>query len=170
MKTINHRIPKIFFVTIFISVFITGCVQPIKLGLMDTGKNSTVQEFYIDNYKMKVRVIPITDNYQYICSMSLSDKDNSVSIKDVRSSMNIKKYSSHSTPRGGIQRVKQMIINDIEPIKDSLSNDFEYKYSLKSKGKYELTIKLIEINGKELEKDVLVYFDQEVKWSVDIKL
>lgn len=163
MKTISHRIPKIFFVMIFVSVFITGCVQPINLGLMETGKNSSVQEFYVDNYKMKVRVIPISDNYQYICSISLSDKNNSALIKDVKSVMDIKKYSSRSTPRGGIQRVKQMIINDIEPIKDSLSNDLEYKYNLKSKGKYELTIKLIEINGKELEKDVLVCFDQEVK-------
>jgi len=163
MKTINHRIPKIFFVMIFISVFIAGCVQPINLGLMETGKNSTVQEFYVDNYKMKVRLMPITDDYQYICSLSLSDKDNSTPIKDVKSNMNIKKYSSHSTPRGGIQRTKQVIINDIEPIKDSLSNDFEYRYKLKRKGKYELTIKLTEIDGKELEKEILVSFDQEMK-------
>ena len=164
MKTINHRIPKIFFVMIFISVFIAGCVQPINLGLMETGKNSIVQEFYVDNYKMKVRVMPITDDYQYICSLSLSDKDISTPIKDVKSNMNVKKYTSHSKPRGGIERVKQMILNDIEPIKDSLSNDFEYKYKLRNKGKYELTIKLTEINGKELEKDILVSFDQEVKW------
>ena len=163
MKTINHRIPKIFFVMIFISVFIAGCVQPINLGLMETGKNSIVQEFYVDNYKMKVRVMPITDDYQYICSLSLSDKDISTPIKDVKSNMNVKKYTSHSKPRGGIERVKQMILNDIEPIKDSLSNDFEYKYKLRNKGKYELTIKLTEINGKELEKDILVSFDQEVK-------
>ncbi|MEW6506172.1 MAG: hypothetical protein AB1432_00345 [Bacteroidota bacterium] len=161
MKTINHIIPKIFFVMIFISVFLAGCVQPINLGLMETGKNSKAQEFYVANYKMKVSVMPITDDYQYICSISLSDKDNSTSIKDVKSNMDIKKYSSHSTPRGGIQRTKQVIINDIEPIKDSLSNDFEYK--LKSKGKYELTIKLTHIEGKELEKEILVSFDQEVK-------
>ncbi len=112
---------------------------------------------------MKVRVMPVAEDYQYICSISLSDKDNSTSIKDVKSNMDIKKYSSHSTPRGGIQRVKQMIINDIEPIKDSLSNDFEYMYKLRNKGKYELTIKLTEIDGKELEKEILVSFDQEVK-------
>lgn len=163
MKIINFRISKIFLAVTFISVFITGCVQPVNLGLIETGKNSTVKEFYIDNYIMKVRVIPIADEYQYICSISLSDKDNSISIKDLKSNIDIKKYSSHSTPRGGIQRVKQMIINDIEPIKDSLSNDFEYKYKLKSKGKYELTIKLTEIDEKELEKEILVSFDQEVK-------
>ena len=131
--------------------------------MIEIGKNSTAQEFYIDNYKMKVRVMPVAEDYQYICSISLSDKDNSTSIKDVKSNMDIKKYSSHSTPRGGIQRVKQMIINDIEPIKDSLSNDFEYMYKLRNKGKYELTIKLTEIDGKELEKEILVSFDQEVK-------
>ncbi len=163
MKPINYKIPKMFFVMIFISVFITGCVRPINLGLIEIGKNSTAQEFYIDNYKMKVRVMPIADDYQYICSLSLSDKDNSASIKDVRSNMDIKKYSSHSTPRGGSQRVKQMIINDIEPIKDSVSNDFEYMYKLRNKGKYELTIKLTQINGQKLEKDILVHFDQEVK-------
>lgn len=163
MKHINYKIPKMFFVLIFISVFITGCIQPINLGLIEIGQNSTAQEFYIDNYKMKVRVMPIADDYQYICSLSLSDKDNSATIKDARSNMDIKKYSSRSTPRGGSQRVKQMIINDIEPIKDSVSNDFEYMYKLRNKGKYELTIKLTEINGKELEKDILVHFDQEVK-------
>lgn len=163
MKSISHGIPKIFFVMTFVSAFITGCIQPINLGLMETGKNSSVQEFYVDNYKMKVRVIPISDNYQYICSISLSDKDNSASIKDVKSVMNIKKYSSQSTPRGGNRRIKQMMINDIEAIKDSLSNNYEYRYKLKSKGKYEVTIKLTEINGRELEKDILVYFDQEVK-------
>ena len=156
MKHINYKIPKMFFVMIFISVFITGCIQPINLGLIEIGQKSTEQEFYIDNYKMKVRVIPVAEDYQYICSLSLSEKDNSASIKDVKSIMDIKKYYSRSTPRGGIQKVKQIIINNIEPMKDSLSNDFEYKYKLKNKGKYELTIKLTGIDGKELEKDILV--------------
>lgn len=163
MKTINHRIPKIFFVTIFISVFITGCVQPIKLGLMDTGKNSTVQEFYIDNYKMKVRVIPLGEASEYIYSLALKDKYDGTVIKKVKSTMNIKKYPSLSMQRDRHHHGKQMIKSGIEPIIDTLSNDYDYKYKFNGKGKYELTIKLTEIDGKELEKEILVSFDQEVK-------
>jgi hypothetical protein len=58
---------------------------------------------------------------------------------------------------------KQMIKSGIEPITDKLSNDYDYKYKFSGKGKYELTIKLTEINGKELEKEIQISFDQEVK-------
>lgn len=163
MKPFNYKIPEVFFVMILISVFFSGCVQPINLGLIEIGKNSTSKEFYIDNYQVKLRVIPRADNYQYICSMSLIDKNNSISIKNVKSNMDIKIYSSHSEPRRGIQQVKQMIITGIEPIKDTLSNDFNYIYKLSNKGKYELIIKLSEFDGKKLEKEILISFDQEVR-------
>ena len=166
MKQIVYRTLKTIPVIIFIAIIVSGCVSSYNIGnigLMEPGKNSAAQEFNIDKYKMKIHVIPLGEESEYIYSITLKDKYDGSIIKKVKSTMDIKKYPSLSMQRDRHRHSKQMIKSGIEPIIDTLANDCDYKYKFNGKGKYELTIKLTEIDGKELEKEILVSFDQEVK-------
>ena len=163
MNIINYRISKIYLAVIVVSAFIAGCVQPINLGLMESGKNSSVQEFYVNNYKMKLRVIPIANDYEYNYSFSLVNKNDDAPVKNVESTLGIKKYPYYPQFHGRHRHDKEYVANGLEPFYDSTKIGYEYKYKFKNKGKYELTIKLTEINGKELDKDIQISFDQEVK-------
>ena len=167
MELIVYRKLKILPVKIFFGILVSGCVSSYNIGnigLMEPGKNSAAQEFYIDNYKMKIRVLPVTEDGEFMYSISLLNKVDRTPFKDVKSTMDIKKYpmkeqKTHFRHRHG----KDKIVSDLVPIIDSISIDYDYKYKFKDKGKYELTIKLTEIEGKELEKEILVSFDQEVR-------
>jgi len=166
MKQKVIRTLRIFPVLIFLGVLVSGCVSSYNIGnigMIEHGKSSAVQELYFDKYKMKMHVIPFGEEYEYIYSISLKDKYDGTVIKKVKSTMNIKKYPTLAMRRDRHHHSKQMLKSGIEPIIDTLSNDYDYKYKFNGKGKYELTIKLTEIDGKELEKDILVSFDQEVK-------
>ena len=163
MNNIKFRIPKVFLAIIVISVIITGCVQPINLGLIESVKNSSVQEFSVNDYKMKLRVIPIADEYEYIYSFSIVNKNDGTPIKNVESILDIKKYPYYPQFHGRHRHDKEYIASKLEPFYDSTKIRYDYKYKFKNKGKYELTIKLSEVAGKELAKDVLISFDQEVK-------
>ena len=158
----NNRISKIFLAIIFLYFFITGCGQSIKLGLIEVGKNSAVQEFYVDNYKMQVRIILMSDEKEYLYSFSLFTKNDGTPIKDVKSYLDIKKYDTMARYHYRYMRQKQPYISGLELVYDSTANNYEYKYKFKSKGKYELTIRLSEIEGKPLTKDILISFDQDV--------
>jgi len=166
MKQIVYRAIKILPIIIATAVLASGCVSSYhigNMGMIEPGKINSAQEFNIDKYKMKIHVIPLGEESEYIYSITLKDKYDGTVIKKVKSTMNIKKYPSLSMQRDRHHHSKQMIKSGIEPIIDTLSNDYDYKYKFNGKGKYELTIKLTEIDGKELEKDILVSFDQEVK-------
>lgn len=163
MNIMNYRISEIYLAVIFVLVFITGCVQPINLGLMESGKNSFVQEFYANNYKMKLRVIPISDENEYHYLLSIVNKNDDEPAKNVESTLGIKKYQLYPQFHGRHRHAKKFIAGGLEPFYDSTKSGYGYKYKFKNKGKYELTIKLTEINGKELAKDILISFDQEVK-------
>jgi hypothetical protein len=154
---------KILLTVILFSVFVSGCAPTIlNIGLIEAGRNNAMEEFYIDNYKVRLRIIPIADD-EYICSFSISDKNDGTPIKDVKSVMDIKMYSNYPKTHFRHRHGKTTIHSELKPIVDSESNDYDYKYKLTGKGKYELTISLTEIDGKELEKDILITFEQEVK-------
>lgn len=167
MKLINIKKAAMFVALIVILIIVQGCVTSYNfgnIGMMEPNKNSSLQEFYIDNYKMKIRVLPVTEDREFMYSISLLNKSDRTPLKDVKSTMDIKKYptkeqKTHFRHRHGMDK----IVSDLTPIIDSVSIDYDYKYKFNSKGKYELTIRLTQIEGKELEKEILVSFDQEVK-------
>ncbi|MFA7421884.1 MAG: hypothetical protein WCZ90_19535 [Melioribacteraceae bacterium] len=153
----SSRKPKVFIAIIFLSLFITGCNPLI---FIEAGKNSAVQDFYVDNYKMQVRITRVSDDNEYFCSFSLLNKTDATPIKGIKSYLDIKKYGP---PRYRYMREKFPYLNGLELIYNSLTNDYEHKYKFTSKGKFELTIRLNEIDGKALEEDILISFDQEAK-------
>lgn len=166
MKQIVYRALKVLPVILFLGVLVSGCVSSYNIGnigMIEPGKGSAVQELYIDKYKMKIHVIPFGEESEYIYSISLKNKYDGSVIKKIKSTMNIEKYPSLSMKRDRHHHSKQMIKSGIEPIIDTLSNDYDYKYKFNGKGKYKLTIKLTEIDGKELEKENHISFDQEVR-------
>lgn len=157
MKWMNIRIPKIFFAIIFLSFFITGCNPLI---IIEEGKNSAVQDFYADNYKMQVRITLVSDENEYICSFSLFNKNNLIPLDGVKSYLDIIRYGPR---RHRYKREKFPYLNGLEVTYNKITNEYECKYKFTSKGKYELTIRLNEIDGKALEEDLLISFDQETK-------
>ncbi len=58
MESIVYRKLKVLPVIVFLSFFITGCNPLI---IIEAGKNSAVQELYVDNYKMQVRITLLSD-------------------------------------------------------------------------------------------------------------
>lgn len=163
MVLINIDKSKILFAILFISVFITGCIEPIILMPMEASNKNSYQEFSIKNYKSSIRLTQITNDFDYLCSFKLVNNLDGTVAKKIKSTMTVKKYPTLAMRRDKHHHDKQIIISGIEQIIDSLSNDYDYKYKLTGKGKYELIIKLTEIEGKELDKDIHLIFDQEVK-------
>ena len=149
---------KICLVLIIFSVFATGCVQTINLGLVEANR---MQEFYADDYKMRIRIIAI-DDAEFTYSISFFDKSDNTPIKDVKAEMDIKKYPQNPKYHYRHRHEKQMLASGLKLNFDAISNDYDFKYKFKSKGKYELTIRLSEIDGKPLDKDLLISFNQEV--------
>ncbi|MEW6195593.1 MAG: hypothetical protein AB1521_10605 [Bacteroidota bacterium] len=148
---------KNIFVVIVLAVFTAGCVQTINLGLI--ASNNRLQEFFIDDYKMWIQITESTDN-EYLYSISFFDKNENTSIKDVKSEIEIKKYPENPKTHYKHRHSKQTLVNGLKPIYDANSNDYDFRYKFSSKGKYESTIELSEINGKPLEKNLLISFDQ----------
>ncbi|MEP0862122.1 MAG: hypothetical protein HRF52_11870 [Ignavibacterium sp.] len=147
----------IFITIIFLSFFITGCNPLI---IIEEGKNSAVQDFYVDNYKMQVRITLVSDDNEYLCSFSLFNKTDASPLPGIKSYLDIKKYGP---PRRRYKRKKFPYLNGLELIYNSTTNEYEHKYKFTTKGKYELTIRLNEISGKALEEEILISFDQEAK-------
>ena len=157
MKLMIVRMPRIFLAIIFLSIFITGCNPLI---IIEAGKNSAVQEFYVDNYKMQVRITLLSDENEYLLSFSLFDKNDIKPLEGVKSYIDIIKYGPR---RHRYTREKFPYLNGLEVIYNKITNEYECKYKFTSKSKYELIIRLSEIAGKALEKDLLISFDQEAK-------
>lgn len=163
MNIINHRISKIYLAVILVSVFITGCIQPINLLPMETRNRYSYQEFTIKNYKSSIKLTQIGDDYNYLCSFKLVNNLDGIPVRSIKSTMMVKKYPTRAMRLDRHHHDKWVVLRSIEPIIDTLTHDFDYNYKIQSKGKYELIIKLTEINGKELDKDIQISFDQEVK-------
>lgn len=157
MNTIGYIILKNFITIIFLSFFITGCNPLI---IIEEGKNSAVQDFYVDNYKMQVRITLVSDDNEYLCSFSLFNKTDASPLPGIKSYLDIKKYGP--THRR-YKRKKIPYLSGLELIYNSTTNEYEHKYKFTTKGKYELTIRLNEIAGKALKEEVLISFDQEAK-------
>jgi|DewCreStandDraft_4_1066084.scaffolds.fasta_scaffold92105_2 hypothetical protein len=149
---------KIFLVLIIFSVFAAGCVQTINLGLVEMNR---VQEFYVDNYKMRIRIIAVDDS-EFIYSISFVNKNDNMPITDVKAEVDIKKYPQNPKSHYKHRHEKQNQISGLKLNFDATTKDYDFKYKYSGKGKYELTIELSEINGKPLEKNLLISFDQEV--------
>ncbi len=157
MKLMIVRIPIIFIAILFLSIFITGCNPLI---IIEAGKNSAVQELYVDNYKMQVRVTHLSDENEYLCSFSLFNKNDIKPLEGIKSYLDIIRYGPR---RHRYAREKFPYLNGLEVIYNKTTNEYECKYKFTSKSKYELTIRLNEIAGKSLEEEILVSFDQEAK-------
>jgi len=157
MKRMNIRIPKIFFVIIFLSFMITGCNPLI---FIEAGKNSAVQDFYFDNYKLQGRVTLLSEENEYLLSFSLFDKDNIKPLDGIKSYLDIIRYGPR---RHRYAREKFPYLNGLEVTYNKITKEYECKYKFTSKSKYELTIRISEIAGKALEEDLLISFDQEAK-------
>ena len=136
MKPMNTIMPKIFITIIFLSFFVTGCHTLI---FIEEGKNSVVQDFYFDNYKIQVRITLISDDNEYLCSFSLFDKNDIKPLEGIKSYLDIIKYGPRH-PRYG--RKKFPYVNGLELIYNKTTNGYECKYKFTSKDKYELTIRL----------------------------
>lgn len=149
---------KNFLVWIVFSVFASGCVQTVNLGLVEMNR---VQEFYADDYKMRIRIIAIDDS-EFTYSISFFDKNDNTPIKDVKAEIDIKKYPQNPKYHYRHRHEKQMLVSGLKLNFDATTKDYDFKYKYSSKGKYELTIEMSEINGKPLEKNLLISFDQEV--------
>ncbi|MEW6004955.1 MAG: hypothetical protein AB1695_06520 [Stygiobacter sp.] len=149
---------KKFLVLIIFSVFATGCVQTIKLGLVESNR---MQEFYADDYKMRIRIIAI-DDAEFTYSISFFDKNDNTTITDVKAEIDIKKYPQNPKSHFKHRHGKQMLVSGLKPNFDETTKDYDFKYKYSGKGKYELTIRLSEIDGKPLDKDLLISFNQEV--------
>lgn len=154
MKKKNY---KIFLALILFFAF-TGCVQTVNLGLI---KADRAQEFYVDNYKLSIKIIQKSE-YEYFYSISFFDENYNTPIAEVKSKVDIKKYPQNSKTHYKHRHKKQKQVSGLMPTFDKESNDYDFKYKFKSKGKYELTISLSEIAGKQLDKDLLISFDHEV--------
>lgn len=157
MGLINIRMPKIFFAIIFLSFLITGCNPLI---FIEAGKKSAVQDFYVDDYKMQVRISLISDDNEYLCSFSLFDKNDIKPLEGIKSYLDIIKYGPR---RHRYKREKFPYLNGLKVIYNKTTNEYECKYKFTSKSRYELTIRLNEIAGKALEEEILISFDQEAK-------
>ncbi len=157
MKRMIVRVPIIFIAILFISIFITGCNPLI---IIEAGKNSAVQELYVDNYKMQVRITLISDENEYLFSFSLFDKNDKKPLEGIKSYLDIIRYGPR---RHRYAREKFPYLNGLEVTYNKITKEYECKYKFTSKGKYELTIRLNEIDGKALEEDLLISFDQETK-------
>lgn len=142
---------------ILLSVLAAGCVQTINLGLV--ASNNRPQEFYVDDYKMRIQITELTDN-EYLYSVSFFDKNENTSITDVKAEIEIKKYPENPKTHYRHRHEKKKIVSGLKPNFDANSNDYDFRYKFSSKGKYELTVELSEINGKPLEKNLLISFDQ----------
>lgn len=163
MKIKNYRVLKTNLAVILISVIVTGCVQPIKLIPMETRNKFSYQEFTIKNYKSSIKLTQIGDDYNYLCSFKLVNNLDGIPAKSIKSSMTVNKYPTRAMRLDRHHHSKWVVLRSIEPIIDTLTHDFDFNYKIQSKGKYELSIKLTEINGKELDKDIQISFDQEAK-------
>jgi hypothetical protein len=159
---IKCRLTKILLAVTFIPFLMIGCIEPIKLIQMEAGKGNSYQEFSFKNYKGHIKILLLTEE-DYVCSFKLVDKYEGIPVRNLKATLGVKKYPTLAMRRDKHHHDKQKIMSGIEPIVDTLSNDFDYKYKIKSKGRYEITIKITEIEGKELDKDIQVSFDQEIK-------
>ncbi|MBX3008076.1 MAG: hypothetical protein KF816_08625 [Melioribacteraceae bacterium] len=157
MKLLNIRIPRIFLAIIFISIFITGCNPLI---IIESGKNSAVQDFYFDNYKLQGRVTLLSEENEYLLSFSLFDKNDIKPLEGTKSYLDIIRYGPR---RHRYTREKFPYLNGLEVIFNKITNEYECKYKFTSKSKYELTIRISEIAGKALEEELLISFDQDTK-------
>ena len=162
MQLMNFRTPKIFLVIIFLviiflSFLVTGCSPLI---IIEEGKNSAVQEFYVDDYKMQVRITRVSDDNEYLCSFSLFNKNDTIPLNGIKSNLDIIKYGPFHRR---YKRKKYSYLTGLEPIYNRAMKEYEQKYKFTTKDKYELTIRLKEIAGKALKEDILISFDQEAK-------
>ena len=157
MELIVNRKLKVLPVILFLSFFITGCNPLI---IIEAGKNSAVQDFYVDNYKMQVRITLISDENEYLCSFSLFNKNDIKPLEGIKSYLDIIRYGPR---RHRYAREKFPYLNGLKVTYNKITNEYECKYKFTSKSKYELTIRLNEIAGKALEEDLLISFDQEAK-------
>lgn len=157
MNTISYKGLKIFITITFLGIFITGCNPLI---IIEEGKNSAVQDFYVDNYRMQVRITRVSDDNEYLCSITLFNEDDTSPFKNIKSYLEIKKYGP---PRRRYKRKKFPYLSGLELIYNTTNNEYECKYKFTNKGKYELTIRLNEIDGKASAENILITFDQEAK-------
>ncbi|KUO58543.1 hypothetical protein APF79_06965 [bacterium BRH_c32] len=157
MELIVYRKLKVLPVILFLSIFITGCNPLI---IIEAGKNSAVQELYVDNYKMQVRITLLSDENEYLCSFLLFNRNDIKPLEGIKSYMDIIRYGPR---RHRYAREKFPYLNGLELIYNKITNEYECKYKFTSKSKYELTIRLNEIAGEALEEDLVISFDQEAK-------
>ncbi len=159
---IKTRLTTILLAVTFMAFLLAGCIEPITLLPMEVGKGNSYQEFSFKNYKGHIKILHLTEE-DYVCSVKLVNKLNGITVNNMKAILGVMKYPSLAMRRDKHHHDKQKIMSSIEPIVDTLSNDFDYNYKIKSKGRFEITIKITEIEGKELDKDIQVSFDQEVK-------
>lgn len=158
----KNGLRKILLAVTCIPFLMTGCIEPITLLPMESGNSNSYQEFSFKNYKGHIKILHLTEE-DYVCSFKVVEKFEGIPVKSMKAVLGVMKYPTLAMRRDRHHHDKQKIMSGIEPIVDTLSNDFDYKYKIKSKGRFEITIKITEIEGKELDKDIQVSFDQEVK-------
>jgi hypothetical protein len=140
----------------------TGCVELNYIGLVNVDVEKIVREFRVDEYKIRFRVHKTRNNDEYICSFILWNQKDRISNEDIKSTLEIKKYSRYVSSAFRNKYPKQMYLSGLYPVYDSMRNRYKVKYKLVDKGKYEVTLKLDEISGKKLESDIIISFDQDV--------
>jgi hypothetical protein len=163
MKTHCIRLLPLYLVALLTVAIVTGCAQSYNLGLVKPDQSGSSHEITTDNYKVKIIVTPITEDHQYVCSIKLFNKNDNAQLKEIESKMGIKKYQMTQINSKQRTYTKNNYIGGIIPTLNTSTMKYEFKYELKSKGKYDLNIEVSKIDGKILDKDILISFEQEVK-------
>ena len=144
-------------------VIVTGCAQSYKIGLVKPDKSSSQHEFISGNYKVNLVITPIAEGNEFVCSIQLFNKGDNSTVKEIEADMNITRdriSQINSKMRGSI---RHNYIGGIISTLNTSTMKYEFKYELKSKGKYDMNIEVSKIDGEILDKDILISFEQEVK-------
>lgn len=163
MKTHCIRLLPLSLFALLAAAIVTGCAQSYKIGLVKPYKSSSPHEFITGNYKVNLVITPIAEGNEFVCSIQLFNKGDNSTVKEIEADMNIARdriSQINSKMRGSI---RHNYISGIIPTLNTSTMEYEFKYDLKSKGKYDLNIEVSKIDGKILDKDILISFEQEVK-------
>jgi hypothetical protein len=161
IKAIIINISNTYPAMILISVIVTGCSQSINLGLIETGLSKSQREFYVDTYRIQIRILQTTDEHEYIYSLSIFDTTDGKQISNVKSNLAINKYIRY--PNFDLKHSREerkYITSGLEPFRDSSDVGYDYKYL--NHGKYQVILKISKIAGEPLSKVIYLSFDQNV--------
>jgi hypothetical protein len=110
----------------------------------------------------------VENESEYVYDLFISDKNDGKRFAIENSNMCIKKYyeSRQYDLRRPHEKFKH-VKSGIEPMYDSTSMASQYRYKFTGDGKYQICIKIAEISGESLMKDIYIIFDQQITRKIN---